>query len=346
MAKRLDRTITHSGVPFVGGKSDDLFHFNIPPGERYKEARLDILGGRYNAGARVVSQPTSGDTGTGKAIKVDWWFDGGTDPFNPPFIKYRIRAFTVPVTSRAILVAIENTGYIPFPIGVSDELRRILERFVDTIAEVVEEQNVRNLFTDYYKKAEILVDTHCTKENIRDKIAELGRDYILDLAILGHGGEESPGSGQEVLILHGGMDNEQNNLREAEVRTWKNQPDFQKLKLGLVYMVNCHGSQFNDTWLHLGFQTAIGSYGDNWMPEPMFTFFWTRFRNGETAQDAAQKAWAASRNLWQAIYRPECKLVNIPQPPFIALSCEDNDKITESRPVVSGNPTLRITDEA
>ena len=48
MAKRLDRTITHSGVPFVGGKSDDLFHFNIPPGERYKEARLDILGGRYN----------------------------------------------------------------------------------------------------------------------------------------------------------------------------------------------------------------------------------------------------------------------------------------------------------
>jgi len=142
------------------------------------------------------------------------------------------------------------------------------------------------------------------------------------------------------------MDNEQNNLREAEVRTWKNQPDFQKLKLGLVYMVNCHGSQFNDTWLHLGFQTAIGSYGDNWMPEPMFTFFWTRFRNGETAQDAAQKAWAASRNLWQAIYRPECKLVNIPQPPFIALSCEDNDKITESRPVVSGNPTLRITDEA
>jgi len=96
--------------------------------------------------------------------------DGGTDPFNPPFIKYRIRAFTVPVTSRAILVAIENTGYILFPIGVSDDLKRMLERFVDTIAEVVEEQNVRNLFTDYYKKAEILVDTHCTKENIRDKI--------------------------------------------------------------------------------------------------------------------------------------------------------------------------------
>jgi hypothetical protein len=31
------------------------------------------------------------------------------------------------------------------------------------------------------------------------------------------------------------------------------------------------------------------------MPEPMFTIFWTRFRNGETAQDAAQKAWEASK---------------------------------------------------
>lgn len=349
MAKRLDRTITHHGIPFVGGKRNDLFHFNVPSDEKYKEARLDILDGRYNAGARIVSQPASGETGTGKTIKVQWWFDGSRDLFSPPFIKYRIRAFTVPVTSRAVLVAIENTGQLPFPIDISDALKRVVERFVDTIAEVIAEQNARNLFADYYKKVEVLVDTDCTKEKIHDKIAELGRDYVLDLAILGHGCEHPLGSGQEILILHGGMDNwpdNPNNLRETDVRAWKNQPDFQDLKLGLVYMMNCRGSNFNDTWCHFGFKTSIGSNGDNWMPEPMFTIFWTRFRNGETAQDAAQKAWEASKTMWQTIYRPEYKLVTIPQPPFIELSCEDNYKITESQPVVSGDPTLRITDDA
>jgi hypothetical protein len=80
------------------------------------------------------------------------------------------------------------------------------------------------------------------------------------------------------------------------------------------------------------------------MPEPMFTFFWTRFRNGETVQEAAQKAWETSKKMWQAIHRPECKLVHIPQPPFIDLECTDNAKIAASHPVVSGNPELRIAD--
>jgi hypothetical protein len=340
MATRLDRTKTHNSIPFLGAKDDDVFHFDIPPGEKFGDARLDILGGRYNAGARIEAKPSSGDTGTGQTIKVHWWFDGGTDPFNSPFIKYRIRAFTVPVPKRAILVAIENTGQLPFAIGVGDDLQRIVERFVDTIAEVGEERNCKNLFDAYYKKLEILVDTDCTKENIRDKIAELGKDYILDLAILGHGRVDHLGQG--ILILHG-----EETLSEADVREWKSRAEFQDLKLGLVYMMNCHGSKFNDTWLHLGFKTSVGSEEDNWMPEPMFTFFWTRYRNGEAAEDAAWKAWKTSKNLWQPIYHPECRLVVIDRPPFVGISCTgDNEKVTGSRPVISGNPRFRITDDA
>jgi hypothetical protein len=52
------------------------------------------------------------------------------------------------------------------------------------------------------------------------------------------------------------------------------------------------------------------------------------------------------KKMWQIIYCLEYKLVRIPQPPFIELSCKDNRKITESQPVVSGDPTLRITDDA
>lgn len=347
MAKSLDRTITHRGIPFMASRREDRFTFNVPPHERYKEARVDVEDGRYNPRARIVSQPDPGETGTDKTIRVEWSFDGGNELSKRPFITYRIRAFTVPVTSRAVLVAIENTGQLPFPIGISDDLQRAVERFVDTIAEVFAEQNARNLLTDYYTKVDILVDTDCTKDKIRDKIAELGKDYVLDLTILGHGGEHPLGSGQEILILHGGRENwlnNPNNLREADVQAWKNRPDFQDLKLGLVYMMNCHGSKFNDAWLDLGFKTAVGSEGDNWMPEPMFTFFWTRFRNGETAQEAARKAWEVSKTMWQAIHHPECRLVHIPQPPFIDLECIDNAKIAESRPVISGNPDLTISD--
>jgi hypothetical protein len=349
VAKSLDRTVTHHGIPFVGSRTNDLFRFSISSDERYKEARLDVLDGRNNPGASIVLQPASGETGPGKTIKVQWWFDGSRNLFEPSFIRYRIRAFTVPVKSRAILVAIENTGQLPFPIGIREDLLRAVERFVDTVAEVFAEQHARHLLADYYQEVEILVDTDCTKEKIRDKIAELGKDRILDLAILGHGGEHPPDSGQEILILHSGMENwseSPNNLREADVQAWKNRPDFQDLELGLVYMMNCHGSKFNDTWLDLGFRTAVGSEGNNWMPEPMFTFFWTRFRNGETAQEAARKAWEASKTRWQVIHHPEFKLVQIPQPPFIDLEYTDNTKIAESRPVVSGNPGLRISDEA
>jgi hypothetical protein len=349
MSKSLDRTITHYGSPFLQSKTDDLFHFTIPPDERYKEARLDILDGRYNAGADIVSQPTPGETGAGKTIQVQWWFDGDPEPPTPPFIRYRIRAFTVPVTSRAILVAIENTGQLPFPIDLSAALRKVIERFVDTVAEAIAEQTARVLFREYYEEVEILVDTNCTKENIRDKIAELGKDYTLDLAILGHGGVYPPESDQGILILHNGMDNwwdNPNNLTKSDVRAWKDRPEFQGLKLGLVYMMNCYGSKFNDAWCDLGFKTSIGTYERNWMPEPMFTFFWTRFRNGETAQDAARKAWETSRGMWQIIHRPKCKLVRIPRPPFINSDIEDNGKITESHFVVSGEPNLVIKDNA
>ncbi len=337
MATRLYRIQSHDGLPFRGDKGNDVFHFDIPKGEKFGNARLDIYDGRYNAGARIEVEPSPGDTGADQTIKVHWWFDGGTDPSEPPFIKYRIRAFTVPVPRRAILVAIENTGQLPFKIGIDDRLLTIVERFVDAIAEMGAELNCKRLLGDYYKKLEFLTDSDCTKEKIRDKIAELGKDCVLDLAVLGHGKVARRGQGN--LILH-----DDKILSEADVREWKDRPDFQGLRLGLVYMMNCQGSKFNDAWLDLGFKTSVGSEEDNWMPEPMFTYFWTRYRNGETAKDAAQKAWGTSMKLWEPIYHRRLAITG--EPPFIRISYTgDDEKIRGSRPVVFGDPNFRVTDD-
>lgn len=271
---------------------------------------------------------------------------GGISTFDIPATKYQTRALAAPVTSRAILVAIENTGSLPFPLNIPDYLKKTIERFVDKIADAAEEKNCRRLFTNSYGKVEILADVQCTKENIRAQIADLGRNYTLDLAVIGHGVEHPEGSGQGILILYGGMDNWDTNpvnLRESDVQEWMAQPDLQNLQLGMVYMMNCHGSKFSDAWLNLGFKTSIGPQGKNWLPEPMFTLFWLNFLRKETAQEAAQNAWRDAKNPWQAIYHPTCSILPIPEPPFFSVSCEDNAKIKDSRPVVAGEPNLIIT---
>ena len=348
MSTRLDKTKTHSNVSFIGAKGDDIFSFNIPIGEEFTDARIDILGGRYNVGIRIEQEPSAGETGSGKVIKVHWWFEGGADPFNSPFITYRIRAFTKATEKRAIIVVIENNRDIPFDIDLpADELLTVL-RFVDTIVEFGEVQNAHQLFDNYYKKVEILADTDCTVEKIRDTLAVLSNTYTTDMAIIGHGGLAPEGSGNCILTLHNGVNRWQTNsrnLRENTVRGWRDMPEFNNAKLGLVYMMNCYASQFNDAWRYLGFRTSIGPDKINSMPEPMFTFFWTRYRNGEPADEAAINAWKDSRNLWQVRYPPDYHLENISKPPFIQLSCTDNKCISDSYPVISGDRDFRITDE-
>jgi hypothetical protein len=349
MTTILDRTIRH-GRSFIDywqkGAGDDAFTVDIPKYEKFENARLDISGGRNNPQASVVVQPSFGERGKGKTVRVQWSFSAASDPANPPFVEYRLRLFTSPAPpaarKRAILVAIENTGSLPFELNVSPELKTAIESFVDKIAEFGEETNCRNLFKNYYQKVVILCDTDCTKENIKAQMAALGKGYLLDLTTLGHGALDN---GEGVMILHDGMEqwwSNPLNLRESEILAWKDLPEFQDLKLGLVYMMNCQGSKFIDTWLSLGFKTAIGAEGNNWMPEPMFTFFWTRFRNGEAADYAAAKAWEDSRIFWQSIYLPDMRLEKTSTPPFVSLSSTENEKITSSKAVVGGVPGLNI----
>jgi hypothetical protein len=332
MAKRLDETRRHNGVVPFGGKGDDFFEFNIPADEQLENVKLEVLSGCWNIGARIEKKPRKGATGPNQRIKVHWWFDGGS-MFKRGYIRYRIRAFTtVKITKRAIVVPIENTGRFAFTKYLSGAIKEAVEGFIDTLAEYAEENHTRQLFSPYYAETVQLVDENCTKDNIRAEIARLGKHYVVDLGMIGHGGTGS-------LELHDGK-----KLTEADVEEWKDSPEFQGLKLGLVYMTNCKASTFNSIWTDLGFKTSIGAKGDNYMPEPMFTYFWTRFMNGETAKAAARKSWLDAKRIWQFIYVPSCRMTWQPMPPFFEVECEANDLVLSSKPKVGGDKNYRFTD--
>jgi hypothetical protein len=332
------KKVTHGSV-FLGGKGDDEFVFDVPTGKRFKNVTLTWKG-RYNPGARIVAQPSAGETGPNKRIKVHWWFDGGGNPLDGsdnPYIEYELKAVVEGVEEeRAILVVCENTGYLKILDDIlPDEIKPAAKRIVDFTAEVFEEANAHNIFDGYYKKVECLIDTDCKSTKIRDRIADLGKRYILDLAVLGHGRLDN---NEAILTLHG-----DEKLKESDVRSWRNLGEFQGLKLGLVYMTNCQGSKFNDTWVTLGFKTSVGSNKNNYMPEPMFTIFWTEWLKGITAKEAAQRSWETARAIWQVVYIPNIRTKRINVFPFWEIVSTDHRYIRDSKPVVSGNNNFRIT---
>ena len=334
MATRTFKTWTkrHQSPLFcLGGRGDDTFNFTIPSGYKFVRADLKVLGGRYNDGARIDDKPAQGTTGNQKII-VHWWFDGGTNPMDPSYIRYRLKVIIEKVTARAIIVAIENTGRFKFLESLSDKVRKPIERFADAFMETSAVTIAHNLFDNYYDRVEILDDTNCTKENIKQNLLTLGNEYIVDLAIEGHGDTG-------YLELHANQ-----KLYESEVRSWIG-PETENLNLRLVYMMNCKGSKFNDAWLDLGFKTSIGPKNNNYMPEPMFSFFWTFWKTGMKANDAALKAWNDSKLIWQIVYPQKVKISRIDKFPYFKVTYSDHQRIKDSRPVVAGRKSIRITSD-
>ncbi len=333
------KIITHKSH-YLGHKNDDKFIVDIPDGKKFVSVKISNVHGQYNEGTRVEDAPEPGETGSNKTFKVHSWFEaGGTNPFDTsddPYITYTVKVVVADAPRRAILVACENTGYLQSLDDIlPDNLKNVAKRIIDFTAEVFEEANAHAMFDEPYDKVVCLIDTECTKDNIKTKIVELGQSYTLDMAILGHGDVDS---GNAYLTLHGGV-----NLKEEDVRNWAGTTEFHGLKLGLVYMTNCKASKFSDTWMQLGFKTSIGSKKNNYMPEPMFSIFWSEWTRGITARDAAKKSFLAAQTVWQIAYLPTVRLHRIKFPPFVSSTRTVNRKITDSNPVVTGNRQFRIT---
>ena len=332
------KIVSHRSI-LLGRKGDDEFRVDIPDGKKLTKIRIYDIHGRYNKGLRITLKPQAGETGSNKKIKVHYWFDGGGSPFSDhdnPYITYTIKVEARDVPKRAILVACENTGYLQSLDNLlPNELKNAARRVIDFTAEIFEEANAHTLFDEPYDKVVCLIDTQCTKKKIKEKIIALGKSYILDMAILGHG---SVKNGDAYLVLHG-----DELLRENDVRQWSGAIEFQKLKLGLVYMTNCKGSKFNDTWRKLGFKTSIGSVNNNYMPEPMFTTFWAEWTKGITAIEASKRSYSTAQSIWQVVYPPTIKMVRTQSYPFIELHATTNKKIKDSKPVVAGSRNFQVT---
>lgn len=134
------------------------------------------------------------------------------------------------------------------------------------------------------------------------------------------------------------------------------------LNLRLVYMCNCFGSTVNDDWLAAGAKVSVGSRGNDWMPEPMTTFFLHNWVTGQSAKKAAEGAYKATVPFYTAIYPPtvqptyETVTVKYPCPSWSEPTrmCEHqvqvptgaefraNPKIVESELVVAGISNLRF----
>ncbi len=72
----------------------------------------------------------------------------------------------------------------------------------------------------------------------------------------------------------------------------------------MVYLCNCHGSTTNDDWRSLGAKVAIGPSANNYIPEPVTTFFLQNWLDSRTASQAAQTAFDTSVPFYSLVFPP------------------------------------------
>ena len=132
------------------------------------------------------------------------------------------------------------------------------------------------------------------------------------------------------------------------------------INLRMVYMCNCYASTFNDEWIAIGAKASVGSRLNDYMPEPMTTFFVQNWLNGQKVKDAAKNAYQATIPFYAVAYPPTTRVkyktekVRYPCPtrtnPFKMCEKEQqvpdgvelvaNSKITDTELITCGNGNL------
>lgn len=90
MTRILNKIRQHGAFFSSQGKGNEAFQFSTPPGEVFHSCRLTILETHMIADARVVAQPSSGDSGNLEAV-VEWQCEGSA------LVKYQVEAFAIPM---------------------------------------------------------------------------------------------------------------------------------------------------------------------------------------------------------------------------------------------------------
>lgn len=246
--------------------------------------------------------------------------------------------------NRALILLQENSNGKSYLEGLVEDTTGI-DRIIDAAVESSETAKFRGLAQGKYQRFVDLSDVNCTRENLLRELIKQSKDgFITDLAILGHGGDNIlglNGSGRLVGSPEfpttdrlGRRDPRHIRNLLADARVRENNPNFQ-FKLRLVHMCNCFGSTLNDDWQAIGAKVSVGARFNNYMPEPMNTFFWEDFLKKDKTVD---KSAADSHTFTVPFYSilPDYHTVD----PDTGLN-----KFDESRQVVLGDRNLIFRDD-
>jgi len=258
------------------------------------------------------------------------------------------------MAKKVLIVLQENSGRIPLPSGVPSNLELLITSVVDSLAETFEDIKTTLQASGIYYRVELLTDVACTRSRLLDELVKHTKNRrTIDLIVLGHGSSDRLNLHGNEVLTGGRSGNIRSLLRDAKRERCNS------LNLRMVYMCNCYGSTLNDDWRSIGADASVGSHQNDWMPEPMTTFFIHNWLSGQTAKKAAKNAYNATIPFFTPIYPPTTKIkyktitIRYPCgltgfPPQIKM-CKrkekvpdgveliTNSKITETRLVVSGN---------
>lgn len=262
------------------------------------------------------------------------------------------------MSDKVLILLQENSGKVPLPSSVPSELESIIYSIIDSLVENTENV-VRSLQGSiHYVSVILLTDADCTRDKLLNELVrQTKKGRIIDLIILGHGGDESLSLHNE--SLSGGTSGSIRRLRSDAVNL-----GCSSINLRMVSMCNCVASSVNDDWLYVGADVSIGAKNNNYMPEPMMTFFIHNWLSGMKAKDAAKKAYEATIPFFSVIYLPtvtpryRTQTIDFPCglegfPPRVkfcsqevsipdGVSYIENSKIGDSKLVVAGNRECRF----
>ena len=216
-------------------------------------------------------------------------------------------------TNKALIVLQENSGQVELPDGVPAPLRDTIFAVIDGIAETFEDIKTTLQSANHYDVVHLLTDNLCSRSQLLNALAtETQRNRTIDLIVLGHGSNEILVMKRKPNLSGGSSGNIRSLLTEARNR------GVNKLNLRMVYMCNCYGSTLNDDWIAIGAKASVGSKMNDYMPEPMTTFFVHNWLGGQKVRDAAKNAYQATVPFYVAVYPPTTKIrykkIKVPYP--------------------------------
>ena len=214
-------------------------------------------------------------------------------------------------------------------------LREKIKGFTDNLLETLELSinRYQKAKPEFYGEVAVLRDSSATYSDLKSKLIELSRaGKIIDVIILTHGSDD-------YISVAGGVDGDKVRAMKAEYG--------KPLSIRSVYMMNCVGSSLNAAWLDAGAKVSVGALKNNYLPEPTTFFFWKRWKEGQTFEQAAAGAYTQTISVMNTAVRSFITALPFPGTSLLArlVDFANFDFVKDSAPVIKGQRGLTISSD-